>query len=506
MKQFLQKWWPLLTILLLSLIMRSVFLLIRGDFWFDEKFSIHYSTLSSWSDTLKYWVLETNPPLYTLFLKFYLSLINQNNEILVRLPSLVIGLASIALLYIFATKIFSQKTAIVSSIFMAFSVLHIFVSAEARVYSLLVLLAISSFYIFHSIIIEQKANKKLWLIYTLVNILLLYSHLTALTVVLIQFLILHFSTTDKKIIKKWYIVELVSLVLLSVWFIPSIISKLNLNLGNAWYFEASGDFFTLILFPLINSTENNLLNTLFTLLTFVGFYILITKFKETQDTKIKNNLLFVSVWALLPIILSAILNSFTVKYIIISYPAIFLLTGQIIDKYISTKKSFLAFIAFIVIVFLPPAASFVSQPLFSFTILNDYLQKNETANSAVFIPFIQELEFKPQYKGKMPIISIYLKDDNLPLEEKIVRHNWHEQNTTKEDLYKWILSKTENNKINRIFLLDKNNNLKLMANVLLENNWSMTDDNISAGLGYNIIRFDAPNYNTTSTIGLPTNR
>lgn len=506
MKQFLQKWWQLLVILSLALAMRVTALLTRGDFWFDEIFSVHYSTLPSWSDTLKYWILETNPPLYTLFLRFYLPFVNQNSEILVRLPSLLIGLASIVLLYVFAKKLFSQKTAIISTTFMAFSVLHIFVSVEARIYSLLVLLAISSFYIFHSLIIEQKDNKKMWVLYTIVNTLLLYSHLTALTAVLIQFLVLHFSTNDKKILKKWYIAESISLALFSIWFIPSTLSRLNLNLGNAWYFETSGDFFTLILYPLLNSTENNLLNTIFTLLIFIGFYILVSMFKETKDVKTRNTLLFVSVWALLPVILSSILHSFTVKYIIIAYPAIFLLTGHIIEKYVSTKKSFLAFIAFIAIVFLPPAFSFASHPLFSLKVLNNYLEKNETDKSIVLIPFIQELEFKPQYKGKMPIISIYLKNDNLSLEERIARHNWHEQNTTKKELYEWILSKTEDNKINRIFLLDKNSSLKLMADTLLENNWSMTDDKINAGLGYNIIRFDAPNYNTTSTISLPTNR
>lgn len=506
MQNFIRKWRPLLIILSLATAIRIASLLTRGDFWFDEQFSIHFGTFPSLAETLKYWILETNPPLYTIFLRLYLFFVDKNNEILVRLPSLIIGLASIALSYIFAKKIFSQKTAIISSTLMAFSVLHIFVSVEARVYALLMFLTISSFVVFYSLIIEQKNSKKMWLLYTVINILLLYAHLTSLTVVLIQFLALHFSTTDKKIIKNWYITEFISLALWSIWFVPSIVSKLNLNLGSAWYFETNGSFLTLILFPLLNSVDNNLFSTIFILLIFIGFYILVTKFKEIQDIKTKNIVLLISVWALLPVVLSSILNSFTIKYIIISYPAIFMLVGYILEKYIATKKSFLVFVAFIIIVFMPPALKFISQPIFSLKILNNYLDNNETEKSIIFIPFIQELEFKPQYKGKMPVISVYLKEDSLSIEERIARHNWHDQNTTKEDLYKWILSKTEKDEIKTIFLLSKDNKLKLIGDVLLENHWSMTDDNINAGLEYTIIKFDAPDYQTTPKCSLPTSR
>lgn len=106
----------------------------------------------------------------------------------------------------------------------------------------------------------------------------------------------------------------------------------------------------------------------------------------------------------------------------------------------------------------------------------------------------------------MPVISIYLKEDSLSMEERIVKNNWHKQNTTKEDLYKWILSKTKKDEINRIFLLSKDDKLKMIEEALLENHWSLTNDNVFAGLEYNIIKFNAPKNLATSTIGLPANR
>lgn len=491
MKRLLLKWYPLAIIILFSTIIRVLYLTVRGDFSFDENFSIHFSSLPSWADTIKFYILETNPPLYNFLLKLYLPFIDQNNEILVRLPSLIFGLASIVLLYIFAEKIFNRKTAVISSFLMAFSILHIYVSSEARMYPLLTLLTILSFSTFYSIIIEKKNNKKIWLSYTIINILLLYCHLTSLIIVLIQWLLLQSNTKDKVILKKWYISSCVALALWSVWFVPSIMTKIN-YLGNAGYFENSGNFLTLALIPLVNSLDNSFLSTLCIVLLFIGFYLLVTKFKETTDFKSKNILLFVTVWALLPIVSSAAVGSFNPKYILISYPAIFILFAQIVEKYISTVKNLIFFAAFIFLIFVSPAIKFSSQPLFSWLEFNNYLQKNITSESIIFIPLIQEFDFKKQYKGDVPVTSIYITDDKLTLEEKIARNTWHQQLTNKDEIYKWILSEMEDKQYNRIFLLTKDSEFKMFEEVLLDNRWTINSDNNFSGSAYNIIRFDAP--------------
>ena len=74
MKKLVQNYYPLIIILLLAVALRINLLFHRGTFWFDEKFSAYFSTLPSWADTIKYWVMETNPPLFSLFLRFYIPL------------------------------------------------------------------------------------------------------------------------------------------------------------------------------------------------------------------------------------------------------------------------------------------------------------------------------------------------------------------------------------------------------------------------------------------------
>ena len=66
---FLKKYCPLFLILALASALRIHLLLVRGTFWFDEMFSVHFSSLPL-KDALRYWMLETNPPFYTFFCAF----------------------------------------------------------------------------------------------------------------------------------------------------------------------------------------------------------------------------------------------------------------------------------------------------------------------------------------------------------------------------------------------------------------------------------------------------
>jgi len=115
---FLKKYYPLFLILTIASALRVHLLFVRGTFWFDEVFSVRFSSLP-WKEAIKYWIIETNPPFYTLFLRFWIALTKTDSEILIRLPSLLAGIASIAILYFFAKKFFNQRAAIAGAIFFA---------------------------------------------------------------------------------------------------------------------------------------------------------------------------------------------------------------------------------------------------------------------------------------------------------------------------------------------------------------------------------------------------
>jgi hypothetical protein len=102
-KSFLIEWLPITLILILGLALRVSLLITRGSFVFDDLFSIHFSSLPL-GTALRYWLIETNPPLHLAALRFFLFFVDQRNEFLTRSISTFFALSGIAATYLTAKK------------------------------------------------------------------------------------------------------------------------------------------------------------------------------------------------------------------------------------------------------------------------------------------------------------------------------------------------------------------------------------------------------------------
>ncbi len=504
MKEFIKKWYPLFIILVPALFLRIYLLLNRGTFWFDENFSIHFSTLSSWSDTIKYWILETNPPLHMMFLKAYLPFVNENNEILVRLPSLIFSIGSIILLYVLAQKIFSRRAAIVSASLFTISTLNLLTSVEARVYSLLTFLTILSFYLFHRLAFKDRLNthkdSKYWVLYFIVNLFILYSHLTGALVLLCQFITLVALKTRKENFWSWIKLNSLAVGLYMIWFIPSAYSKMNLNLGTAWYFETNGDILNLLFSPVFNTVVSGFQETLFFIVFMLICYLLVKEIK-TDRPKDRNLLILVSLWALLPPILSALLGVFVLKYTVIAYPALYLFYSYFLDKYVPNKKIFAVVFVTVLVLSLPQTYDLVSRPIFSWKDITGYIESNETEDSMTMIPFMETLSFNKYYKGNRPVVGVYVYDDDLSLEERIVRYNWNLLETTDEHLKDWLFTSIEKECATKVFLIHPPDSFQRIDETFTENGWTLDHVLKPNGLSLNhLYIFNAPaDYTPSST-------
>ncbi|MDP2692551.1 MAG: glycosyltransferase family 39 protein [bacterium] len=502
MKNFIKKWYPLFIILIPAISLRVNLLLHRGSFWFDELFSIHFSSLPSIKATLFYWLIETNPPFYTIFLKFYLLFVGNLNETLVRLPSLFFSILSIILVYIFAQKISSRRVAIISSSLMSISTLNLLIATEARIYSILTFLTIVSFIFYYKLIIDasSKQNKYLWFLYFVVNLLLLYSHLTSVVIVLTQFILLFVSLPEKRIIKKWYKGHIIIFLIYGLWFIPSLYSKLTLKLGSAWYFTAKGNIFDLILKPIINANRGGFTDTLFYILLIFGIYLLISMIKTSSGIE-RSKLLLLSLWAFLPPILSALLNVYILKYITIAYPGLFLLFAYIADKKINNSKLYYTLCFMVILIALPSALEISSSQIFSWHGITQYIEENENESSFTLIPFAESLPMDRYYKGTRPVVPIYLNDDDLKFEERLVRFNWSEMQTDKEKIQTWLLDKIQKYDAQTIYFIGPSTGYEMVDEVLISNGWTLSNTYNQSGLSLNKLNeFHAPiNKTTTST-------
>lgn len=227
----------LAALIILAAAVRLAAVLKYGDFWGDEMFSFVYSQ-KSWLDSIKFWLWETNPPLHMLVLKIWFYIFPAT-EFWARIPSLLFGTAAVFWIHRFTAKIFDIKTANIAALFLAISPYHVFVSATARGYSMLIFLSILSIYYFFLIFIEgYNISKRNMLSLALVNLLLLFTHLTAVAIITGQLIILIYFRHWQPI-KKWVKINVIPLIAGFAWIANSLSYKMNLNtLNYAWFWQA----------------------------------------------------------------------------------------------------------------------------------------------------------------------------------------------------------------------------------------------------------------------------
>ena len=124
----------IIIVTILGLIMRLI--LSTQSFWLDEGASLMAARIS-FTEFFEYLKADFHPPLYYLFLKLWHPLAG-NTEWLIRLPDILIGTASIYLVYLLGKSIFGKnsKIPLLMAIFLTLNPFHIYYTQELRMYNL----------------------------------------------------------------------------------------------------------------------------------------------------------------------------------------------------------------------------------------------------------------------------------------------------------------------------------------------------------------------------------
>lgn len=139
----------------------------------DEPFSVYYA-LYSIPEIIEKLLQGNNPPLYEIVLHTWTSIFGIS-ELSVRFPSLIFSSLSVCILYAIVKSHFEWKIAIISSLLFIFSSYHVEVAQEARAYALLGLFILLSFKLFFTIFTKDSKNKH-FILWSIVSILLIYTH------------------------------------------------------------------------------------------------------------------------------------------------------------------------------------------------------------------------------------------------------------------------------------------------------------------------------------------
>jgi 4-amino-4-deoxy-L-arabinose transferase-like glycosyltransferase len=147
--------------------------------WYDEAFSVLFSraglpamisgTLSSSgaSDA------EIHPLLYYILLEGWTSLLGQQG-LVVRLFSVVFGLVGIAVAYLLARRLFSERIALAAGLVFALSPFQIHYSQEVRMYSLLACLLLAATLCLLRAM--EGAGWKAWMAFSILSVAAQYTH------------------------------------------------------------------------------------------------------------------------------------------------------------------------------------------------------------------------------------------------------------------------------------------------------------------------------------------
>lgn len=337
-------------VLVLGFLLRVIRL--DQSLWLDESISVLAAKeLPFWQYVTSYPIGDFHPPGYFGILWIWGRLFGFS-EISVRMPSVILGVATIYLSYLLASRLFDKKVALYTTLLLTTAPLHVYYSQEARMYSFAAFAAVFSFLAFYNFINSSKINNLI--VYTMSIVILLYSDYVTYLILPAQFLYLIFFYRNK--IKQFILASVLSGLFFAPWLLifPA---QLQNGIQTAkdvpgWKAVVGDNSIKSILLVWVKtligriSFDNKQLYTGIVGFLSLGYLLALIKVIDKIDRKVYLLILWIAIPLLLAFsisFLTPILSYFRMLFII---PAFYILVAYGLTKY-SHKLSFYLFILLI---------------------------------------------------------------------------------------------------------------------------------------------------------------
>ncbi len=208
----------LVSVFLIALVMRLAFL-GRENLWFDESFTWYAAKMPITDIWSNLWYSARYPPLYYVLMHYVLYF--GQSEFILRLPSAVFGALAVPLFVIWGKNITSMYGAWLAAAFLTFSPLTLWYSQEARMYIIVMFLALYAGYSFTVILREPHWIH--WVGYIAAITLGIYIHyimfvlLVILNMVAVSWWLAKPSEISKFSIWQWMWAQSILLILYIPW-------------------------------------------------------------------------------------------------------------------------------------------------------------------------------------------------------------------------------------------------------------------------------------------------
>src|SRR5438105_5503358 len=209
-----------LTLTLLAFAMR-LYRLDAVEFWFDEAGS-YFIAVKGYAEMLAYLrqAVSEHPPLYYLLLHLWLQLVGAS-EFALRYLSLLIGTLFVPLLYRFARREFGAGIGVGAALAATFSPFMFVYSQEARMYSLLPVLALLALDAFLNIVRIGRARD--WLAFAAISLIGLGTHYYFILLFAgeLLFIVWRWPRLPRRVVARWVMLVAAVAVLLSLWLLAA---------------------------------------------------------------------------------------------------------------------------------------------------------------------------------------------------------------------------------------------------------------------------------------------
>ncbi|HKQ52001.1 MAG TPA: glycosyltransferase family 39 protein [Pyrinomonadaceae bacterium] len=299
--------------------------------WLDEAFTIRLSRNAP-AGIVEETSKDVHPPLYYFALHYWMMLFG-DTEAGTRLLSALFGVLALIATYKTAAHLFGRATALVASALLALSRFHLEFSQEARMYTLLGLLAIVSMYFFVRLV-EGRGRLALPL-YVAASALMMYTQVYSVFVLAAQnlfvvVLLVASRETFRRVVRRWVVAQITLAVLFLPWL--SVLAQQVSHVQQGFWIPRLGASF--ILTTLVMYAGSYVLSGFLFTLAALAVLFCPRKNVETEgplDERLKICLLLL--WLACSIVLPYLVSQFASpiflpKYTIAALPAFLILAAR----------------------------------------------------------------------------------------------------------------------------------------------------------------------------------
>lgn len=305
------KWLVLLGVLVAMGISLAIGLV--QSVWFDEAYSI-WLAKQPVGELLRLTSLDTHPPFYYLLLKGWAAMFGWGEFALRSLSVLAMG-GALAIGVVLVRRFLGVRAALVALVFATFAPFLLRYGFEIRMYALASLIGIVATYILVRAVEEKERRRQLWLyaLYAILVALGIYTlyYMALLWIVHVVWLVWLARYRKESIFKqRWWLAYLGSLVLFLPW-LPTFMKQLtNGALAPISQQMTVENMVGVMSFTFLYQPSwqlNGLLSLVIALVIGLAIYVGVRAFKQV-DKKQKPYLMLLALYALLPVLLIALIS------------------------------------------------------------------------------------------------------------------------------------------------------------------------------------------------------